>query len=113
MAYNLQGLFLQILPYLRSRPYSTLDEVAERVHVERHTIEKAVKQSTGKTFRALRSELLLRHATGLLRTESNQSIKEIAFRLGYQSQRSFSRFIRTAAGRSPKEIRSQAQDPEQ
>jgi two-component system, response regulator YesN len=113
MAYNLPGLFSQILPYLRSRPYGTLDEIAAHIHVERHTIEKAVKQATGKTFRELRTELLLLHATGMLNAESNQSIKEIAFKLGYQSQRSFSRFIRTAAGCSPKEIRNRSQKREQ
>lgn len=105
MAYDLHGLFRRIGNEMHLRPYIQLEELSQRVCVERHTIEKAVKEATGNTFREFRTRMLLERATRLLNDNPAQSIKEIAFNLGYNSQRSFCRFIKTAAGCSPKELR--------
>lgn len=105
MAYDLQGMFLRINRQLRASPGLSLEQLADSIKVERHTIEKAVKTVTGKTFRELRGDILLEHAKMLLGNNPNQSIKEVAFQLGYRSQRSFSRFIKASAGCSPKEFR--------
>ncbi|MBZ5534053.1 MAG: helix-turn-helix domain-containing protein [Acidobacteriia bacterium] len=106
MSYDLNGLFNRIQLNLRSTPYLSLNELSTRIGVERHTIEKAVKQATSRTFRELRSEMLLEYARGLLDNNPHQSIKEVAFQLGYRSQRSFSRFIKSSVGCSPKELRA-------
>ena len=105
MAYDLNGLFNRIHRSLRSTPYLSLHELSIRICVERHTIEKAVKKATGKTFREVRNDMLLEQARGLLDSNPNQSIKEVAFKLGYRSQRSFSRFIKSSVGCSPKQLR--------
>jgi AraC-like DNA-binding protein len=105
MAYDLHGLFNRISHHLRRAPYLQLEEISQLVNVERHTIEKAVKTATGMTFREFRTSMLLEQAMRLLDDNPAQSIKEVAFTLGYNSQRSFCRFIRTAAGCSPKELR--------
>jgi AraC-like DNA-binding protein len=105
MAYDLPGLFIKISRHLKTVPYLTLEDLSKQIRVERHTIEKAVKQATGRTFRETRNRILLEHAQGLLEMHPDRSIKEVAFELGYRSQRSFSRFIRTSVGCSPKEFR--------
>lgn len=106
MAYDLNGLYTRIQRSLSSTPYMSLHALSARLGVERHTIEKAVKQATSKTFREMRNDLLLKHARNLLDSNPNQSIKEVAFKLGYRSQRSFSRFIKSSLGCSPKELRA-------
>lgn len=106
MAYDLPGLFGRINHHLCFAPYLQLGDLSRRLRVERHTIEKAVKTATGKTFRQFRTKLLLERATHVLTENPNHSIKEIAFNLGYNSQRSFCRFIRTTTGYSPKELRA-------
>lgn len=105
MAYDLHGLYNQISLLMHSRPYIQLEELSQRLCVERHTIEKSVKEATGKTFRELRSSMRLARATQVLGDNPTQSIKEIAYHLGYNSQRSFCRFIKTTTGFSPKELR--------
>lgn len=106
MAYDLNGLFDRILRNLRSTPYLSLNELSTRIGVERHTIEKAIKQATSRTFREMRSDMLLEYAKGLLDSNPHQSIKEVAFQLGFRSQRSFSRFIKSSLGCSPKKLRA-------
>lgn len=113
MAYDLSGLYVRVQLHLKATPLLTLEELSARINVERHTIEKSVKQATGQTFRQVRNGLLLAHAKHLLDSHPNHSIKEVAFKLGYRSQRSFSRFMRSEAGCSPKEFRRARPQPAQ
>jgi|SwirhisoilCB1_FD_contig_123_50007_length_2721_multi_5_in_2_out_0_4 AraC-like DNA-binding protein len=105
MAYDLHGLFLRVNRQLRAVPGLSLEQLADAIKVERHTIEKCVRMVTGRTFRELRTNILLEQARDMLGSNPNQTIKEVAFQLGYRSQRSFSRFIKASAGCSPKEFR--------
>jgi AraC-like DNA-binding protein len=105
MAYDLGALFTRINHQLHSVPCPSLEELSDRLQVERHTIEKAVREATGRTFRDVRSRILLEHAKTLLGGRPNQTIKEVAFQLGYQSPRSFCRFVKATSGCSPKEFR--------
>ncbi|HEY6349124.1 MAG TPA: helix-turn-helix domain-containing protein [Candidatus Angelobacter sp.] len=105
MAYDLRGLANRVTEQVRSAPHLSLNDIAIRVNVGRHTIEKAIKQTTGKTFRDLRSQVLLEEAINLLDSDPTQSVKEVAFKLGYGWQRSLSRFIKARVGCCPKELR--------
>jgi two-component system response regulator YesN len=82
-----------------------LDELSKSLRVERHTIERAIKRTTGNTFREFRARLLLEKAKRVLDEDPLQSIKEVAFILGYSSQRAFCRFTKANAGCSPTELR--------
>jgi AraC-like DNA-binding protein len=108
MAYDLPRLFESVRPQLHSAPNMHLDELSRRLQVDRHTIKKAVKLATGKTFRELRKGILLEQAIKQLRSDPIRSIKQVAYDLGYGSQRSFCRFVRAVAGCSPKELRADA-----
>lgn len=105
MAYDLQRIFMQVNQQLEITPAVSLIQLSTILHIERHTIAKTIKNSTGKTFREFRHDVLLKRAQGLLKDECNRTIKEVAFALGYRSQGSLSRFIRTATGHSGKKLR--------
>jgi AraC-like DNA-binding protein len=107
MLYHRRGLADRLEQILSEEPRTTLKEASSMLKVERHTLESAVKESKGTTFRELQQLLLLNRALELLSTYPNLSIKEIAFKLGYRYPRDFARFIRNSTGRSPTEIRNE------
>jgi AraC-like DNA-binding protein len=84
----------------------TLSEVARKVGVERHTLEKVVRSTTGQSFRQLQRTLLLERAKVLLAQE--KSIKEVAFELGFGHPQSFHRFVRKSSGGTPSSLRGKA-----
>lgn len=106
MAYDLHKIFLQVNLHLETTPSISLTQVSNSLGIGRHTVEKAVKNVTGITFRELRSRALLKQASSLLKDHSNRSVKEVAFVLGYRSQGSLSRFIRMNTGYSAKKLQN-------
>jgi AraC-like DNA-binding protein len=107
LAYDLYALFLSVSRDLQSVPCPSLEELSQRLDVERHTLERAVRGATGTNFRDFRSRMRLEQAKNVLRTRPNQTIKEVAFSLGFHSPRAFCRFVKAASGCSPKEVRRQ------
>jgi len=81
----------------------TLTEVAAEIGVERHTIEKVLRATTGQNFRELQRIMLLERAN--LLTAQGKTIKEIAFELRFGSPQSFHRFIRKTCGKTPSLLR--------
>jgi AraC-like DNA-binding protein len=113
MAYDLTGLFNRVTKEMRGNPYAQLHGLSGHLGVGRHTIEKSVKAATGKSFREYRATVLLEHARSQLRQNPHLSIKEIAFSIGFHSQRSFCRFIKATAGCSPKALRETDKAPKE
>jgi AraC-like DNA-binding protein len=107
MAYELATVYKQAVAALGLNPAQRLGAVQKALGVERHTIERAFRLGGGKSFRAFRCGLLRRQAVELLGPRSAASAKEIAFLLGYKSERAFARFIRSSFGCSPCELRRQ------
>ena len=105
MAYDLRLLVERVEACLSAAPRKPLCGVARELGVDRHTVERAVKQSKGKTFRQLQLELLVANALKLLTSEPPRSVKEVSFLLGYRSPSDFSRALRHGCGYSPTEIR--------
>lgn len=94
MAYDRDTLFEVIKIELESDAHLSLIDLSRRIHVGRHTLSKAVKDAAGLSFRAFRSRQLLGKAKALLGNSPQGSIKEIAFEMGYGSQRALARFIK-------------------
>jgi AraC-like DNA-binding protein len=105
MAYELRGLFDRAVAILEGNPRQSIKAVSQALRVERHTLEKAFWLSAGKSFRQFRRDAVLARAKELLASRPNVPVKEIAFLLGYSSERAFARFIRKALGCSPCELR--------
>lgn len=108
MAYQLASLARLVLERLRLSAGTSLAGAAHELKVERHTLERALRKATGKTFRELRAEVVGKKAVALLSAEPNRSVKEVAFSLGYQSPRAFSRFLKRTLGSTPAAARLRA-----
>jgi len=70
-------------------------------------VERVVRHTTGCSFREYRRRLLIAKSSDLL-SDSQLTIKEIAFSLDYQNASSFSRFIKQQTGNRPTELRSRS-----
>ncbi len=105
MSYDLAGIAEQVRQILAANPRLPLSSISERLHVERHTVEKAVRSACGCSFQDLRGSVLLQESQHLLVTRPNLSVKEIALALGYESGRAFARCFKNVSGASPSEFR--------
>jgi AraC-like DNA-binding protein len=107
MSYALHALAAQLTAELRKDPSLTLEVFCQRINVERHSIERALRQTTGYSFREIRRGVLLDLARELLAHHPNLSVKEIALRLGYQSAQAFARAFKKSTGHPPHDFRGQ------
>ena len=105
MSYDPTLLFDRILSSLDESPSKTLADLLQTLQVSRRTIEKAIRLSTGGTFRLLREEILLVQAKALFASQPTLPIKELGFRLGFKSATSFARAVKRASGFSPEDLR--------
>jgi AraC-like DNA-binding protein len=80
-------------------------DVAEAAHLSPNYLSSVFKEATGQTVLDEIHRLRLDEARSRL-AESDDSIKEIAMALGFESQHYFSRFFRRATGMTPSEYRS-------
>lgn len=105
MAYDPRGVFETVCRSLEEAPLTSLGYLSQKLKIERHTIEKSVRRETGCSFRELKKQFAFAAALDRLRSRPTLSIKEISYELGYCSPRSFSRFVRSFSGRTPRELR--------
>ena len=113
MAYELRRLFDRAVGILEAHPRQSMTAISRALRVERHTLERAFRLSAGNSFRQFRQDAVLARAKDLLASRSDAPVKEIAFLLGYSSERAFARFIRKAVGCSPCELRGALLCPRQ
>lgn len=105
MVYDLHKIFMKATRQLELTPSISSTQLARNLGIGRQTLANAIKNATGLTFSEFRRSTLLRRTADLLKDDSNLTIKEAAFALGYRSQGSLSRFVRRATGRSAKELK--------
>ena len=105
MAYDLKGVVAVVEDELKKAPRTSLQGLSNQLRIERHTIEKAVRNQTGKSFRKLRDDIAFEIARSHLRSQPLRSIKEVPYQLGYHSPRAFARFIRRSSGEAPNKFR--------
>lgn len=101
----LEALWAQAAePHAPTEPAGLLARVAERLHLSRWTLRRHLEQE-GQTFQALLDDLRAGHARALL-ADPALSMFDISQRLGFDSQSSFSRFVRHRFGVSPGRVRA-------
>jgi transcriptional regulator GlxA family with amidase domain len=110
VAYDRSKVLLNVDKSLCSNPWTTLSALALQLGVERHTIERIVRQSYGVSFRSYRTGQVLMLSLNLLLDQTCLSVKEIANRLGFGSASSFSRFIKYHTNLPPTSIRTRYND---
>ena len=82
----------------------TIQQVAEEMGVSYSNFRKLFKEHTGLSPATYQQDLRLQRAKELLST-TNMSIKEIAFRLNFESPDYFSSKFRIKTGRKPSDLR--------
>jgi AraC-like DNA-binding protein len=96
-------LFHEIDLALSENPALLLCEISRNFGVDRHNVERAVRIHAGTTFREFKKCKLLEKAANLL--EAGYYVKEVAAMLGYRSPEAFTRFVKTATGKTPRSLR--------
>jgi|WetSurMetagenome_2_1015567.scaffolds.fasta_scaffold261487_1 AraC-like DNA-binding protein len=96
----------EIVMLLCSNPQLTLKDIACVVAVDRHSIQKAIREQYRCSFRYLQNQIRLSYVRSLLREEHcRYCIKEIAESMGI-TPNALSRFVKTMTGHYPTELRS-------
>lgn len=104
------ALFLKFLELVRATFDSnySVSEYASRLHTTEQKLNEQAKTHTGKTAQMVIYGLIASEAKRLLIYES-LSVKEIAYRLGFNDPFYFSNFFKKQIGISPKAFREQHQ----
>lgn len=80
--------------------------LAKQVHMDQSSLCRFFKRATGRTITTYINELRIGAATQLL-TETDLSVLDIGFRVGFGNYSNFSRQFRRAKGYSPRVLRQQ------
>ncbi len=108
---RISALFLELLerqfPIEENHPqvqFRSASDFARQLNVHVNHLNRALKETSGKTTSQLIAERLLRESKILLR-HSNWSISEVAYALGFSEATHFSNFFKKHAGMSPTAFR--------
>jgi transcriptional regulator GlxA family with amidase domain len=99
VTYDYSQIFKQVESMLNRKPGCPLFEIAKKLGIERHNIERAVKSELSIKFHEFKKRIRLERAIHLLK--EGRSVREISLALGYGSPRAFSRFFKNQTGRAP------------
>jgi AraC-like DNA-binding protein len=105
MAYEQEKLLQLVLDLVREVPAMTAAEASERLHVHRHTLQRALK-SKGCSFAVIRQVSVLERLERYFASAECTSLKQVWTELGFSSASAFARYIRRATGKSPSELRA-------
>jgi AraC-like DNA-binding protein len=106
--YERAKLVQLVLDLLRHVPRLTEAEASERLHVHRHTLQRALKENNCSFALATRAAVLDRLECHFASADS-KSLKQVWTELGFPSSSAFARYIRHATGKSPSELRANRQ----
>ncbi len=81
-----------------------LEDYAEMLHISKSYLSEAIKVSTGKTAKAIASDILVLHAKALLR-QNQGTLAAIAEQLGFEDSSNFIAFFKKNVGCTPNQFR--------
>ena len=84
--------------------HSTIDELAQRFHINTTTLKMEFKRVFGMPIAAYMKDYRIRRAKELL-TGTDMPIAEIAHEVGYENQSKFTQAFKSVTGALPKEYR--------
>src|SRR5258708_37880239 len=105
MAYDQSWVFDALSTILTVEPTTTLGGACDRLGIDRHTGQRAIRSAGVRSYARLRNDALCRAASTLFSKRPGLTIKEVAVALGFQSARAFSKRLKAAAGQTPREVR--------
>ncbi|MCT4615938.1 MAG: helix-turn-helix domain-containing protein [Marinifilaceae bacterium] len=100
---QIANMFEELL-YQHSSKYKLLSEYASLLNISSAHLSDCVKKTCGKPAKQVVIDHQVLKAKSLL-TQSNLSIKEVAFELGYADVTNFTKFVKKHLGVTPKEFR--------
>jgi AraC-like DNA-binding protein len=106
LAYNRNLLVAQVEERLARNPRVCLVTLAKELRIDRHTIKRALSAMYGLSFRKYQKDLITKTTIRRLH-ETNLSGKQLAAEIGYGFSQSLSRFVRSATGKTPKQLRQE------
>lgn len=83
----------------------SLEETAEEIHLNPSYLSHSFKKETGVTFLQYLNNLRIEKACELL-SESDMTVEDIAFKVGYNSSSYFHKIFRTSMNITPKQYRT-------
>jgi AraC-like DNA-binding protein len=105
MGYERTRLAEAVFEAVRRTPTTTLKRISATLGVERHTLRRAVASHYGCSFRCLKNKFFRVAAAGLLSDSHYDSVKAVAYSVGYATPRSFSRRVQALLGARPTSLR--------
>jgi AraC-like DNA-binding protein len=105
VTYNRNEIILHVDEILSLNPRTCLSDLASKLQIERHTIEKVVYETSRLSFKSYRDKQILEKSLRLITRGGCLTIKQIAARIGFASTASFSRFVKNHTRRTPTSIR--------
>jgi transcriptional regulator GlxA family with amidase domain len=107
MPYDLERLFETIDARVSDSPDLTLHDLARRLLVDRHTIEKAVHYVHDRSFRDFHRRKRLEKALALFADHGELSCKQVSAAVGFRSADAFTRFVKSMTGKTPTQLRKE------
>jgi len=89
-------------------PEISLDVIVEKLGVNRNKINAILKEELGMTFTGYINKLRLTEAARLLTEHPDETISQIAYRVGFNNPSYFNKLFKETYGCSPKHFRSGA-----
>ena len=83
--------------------YPSMEEVAERMFITKRTLHRRIEKA-GTTFTAILESARFRDAKSILK-DTQLSVTQIGYLLGYNDSSNFSRAFRRRAGETPLQFR--------
>jgi AraC-like DNA-binding protein len=105
MCYQHKKLVQLAAELVRQQLSLTAAEVSERLHVHRHTLQRALK-ANGRSFAFIKQAFVLERLERHFARAQATSLKQVWTELGFASASAFARYIRHATGKSPRELRA-------
>jgi len=103
---EINGLMSKVIKFINEN-YNrdiSMDEVAKATNLSYHYFSKFFKESVGKSFVEYLTELRLEKSKAFL-ANTNDSIKEISYRIGYSDPNYYCKIFKKATGMTPTEYR--------
>ncbi len=92
-------------------PEISLDIIVERLGINKSKINTILKDELGMTFTAYINKLRLTEAARLLSEYPDETISQIAYRVGFNNASYFNKLFKETYGCSPKYFKSSSTQP--
>jgi AraC-like DNA-binding protein len=105
MSYDHFALASKVKGRLQADPQAKLESVSRELALDRHTINRALVECFGVSFRTLKHQLVDERIEAVLHDGQVKSIKQSALEIGFTSAASLARRTRRTIGMTPIEVR--------